>query len=158
MLGGGSNVSYALSKSKTDLFLRALESYITQVVDTLNKQLIEPLWELNNLNPNLMPKLVAGDVAPHDLKELGAYLRNLNGANINLADQPEIVDALLHNAELPELDRKKYEESLQVARQADLAPVQEEPEEDDEEEEEVSKLAALQEEVLKASLEYLKDD
>ena len=27
MLGGGSNGSYALSKSKTDLFLRALESY-----------------------------------------------------------------------------------------------------------------------------------
>jgi hypothetical protein len=108
-----------------------------------------------------MPKLVAGDVAPHDLKELGAYLRNLNGANINLADQPEIVDALLHNAELPELDREKYNESLDVARQAALAPVQEEPEEeedDQEEDEEVSKLAALQEEVLKASLEYLKDD
>ena len=162
MLGGGSNGSYALSKSKTDLFLRALESYITQAVDTLNKQLIEPLWELNDLNPDLMPKLVAGDVAPHDLKELGAYLRNLNGANINLADQPEIVDALLHNAELPELDREKYDESLEVARQSALAPVQEdEPEEEgkgQEDEEEISKLAALQEEVLKASLEYLKDD
>jgi len=160
MLGGGSNGSYALSKSKTDLFLRALESYITQLVDTLNKQLISSLWELNNLNPDLMPKLVAGDVAPHDLKELGAYLRNLNGANINLADQPEIVDALLHNAELPELDREKYNESLEVARQAALAPVQEdEPEEEDlDEDEEVSKIAALQEEVLKASLEYLKDD
>jgi len=157
--GGG---SYALSKSSTDLFLRGLESFITQVVDVLNKQLIEPLWELNSLNPDMMPKLVAGDVAPHDLKELGAYLRNLNGANINLADQPDIVDALLHNAELPELDREKYEESLEVARQAALAPVQEDgPEEegeDQEDEEEVSKLAALQEEVLKASLEYLKDD
>jgi hypothetical protein len=103
------------------------------VVDTLNKQLIEPLWELNNLKPDLMPKLVAGDVAPHDLKELGAYLRNLNGADINLADQPEIVDALLHNAELPELDREKYDRSLQVARQAALASVQEEPEEEEEE-------------------------
>jgi len=160
MLGGGSNGSYALSKSKTDLFLRALESYITQVVDTLNKQLIASLWELNSLDPKLMPKLVAGDVAPHDLKELGAYLRNLNGADINLADQPEIVDALLHNAELPKLDRKKYDESLEVARQAALAPTKEEEteEEDEQEEEEVSKLAALQEEVLKASLEYLKDD
>lgn len=159
MLGGGSNGSYALSKSKTDLFLRALESYITQVVDTLNKQLIGSLWELNSLNPKLMPKLVAGDVAPHDLKELGAYLRNLNGADINLADQPEIVDALLHNAELPKLDREKYDESLEVARQAALAPTKgEETKEDEQEEEEVSKLAALQEEVLKASLEYLKDD
>ena len=160
MLGGGSNGSYALSKSKTDLFLRALESYITQVVDTLNKQLIASLWELNSLDPKLMPKLVAGDVAPHDLKELGAYLRNLNGADINLADQPEIVDALLHNAELPKLDREKYDESLEVARQAALSPTKEEEteEEDEQEEEEVSKLAALQEEVLKASLEYLKDD
>ena len=34
----------------------------------------------------------------------------------------------------------------------------EEENEDQEDEEEVSKLAALQEEVLKASLEYLKDD
>jgi phage gp29-like protein len=134
MLGGGSNGSYALSKSKTDLFLRALESYITQLVDTMNKQLIEPLWELNNLDPKLMPKLVAGDVAPHDLKELGSYLRNLNGADINLADQPEIVDALLHNAELPKLDRKKYDASLELARQAAMAPTKEvvEAEEEDE--------------------------
>ena len=73
---------------------------------------------------------------PMTLKSLAAYLRNLNGANINLADQPEIVDALLHNAELPELDRQKYDESLEVARQAALAPVKGEPEEDDEEEEE----------------------
>ena len=152
MLGGGSNGSYALSKSKTDLFLRALESYITQVVDTLNKQLIEPLWELNDLNPDTMPKLVAGDVAPHDLKELGSYLRNLNGADINLSDQPEIVDALLHNAELPELDRTIYDASSKE----DDKEVEEK--ESQGELEEVSKLAALQEEVLKASLEYLKDD
>ena len=159
MLGGGSNGSYALSKSKTDLFLRALESYIQQLVDVLNKQLIGSLWELNNLNPDLMPKLVAGDVAPHDLKELGAYLRNLNGADINLADQPEIVDALLHNAELPELDRDKYDQSLADAKEAEKEPsVEEIVVQDEKSEEEVSKLAALQEEVLKASLEYLKDD
>lgn len=101
MLGGGSNGSYALSKSKTDLFLRALESYITQVVDTLNKHLIEPLYELNGLDMKTMPKLVAGDVAPHDLRELSSYLRNLNGANIDLSDQEDIVNALLDNAELP---------------------------------------------------------
>jgi hypothetical protein len=136
-----------------------LESYIQQLVDVLNKQLIGSLWELNNLNPDLMPKLVAGDVAPHDLKELGAYLRNLNGADINLADQPEIVDALLHNAELPELDRDKYDQSLADAKEAEKEPSAEEiVVQDEKSEEEVSKLAALQEEVLKASLEYLKDD
>jgi len=35
------------------------------------------------------------------LRELGSYLRNLNGANIDLSDQDDIVNALLANAELP---------------------------------------------------------
>lgn len=112
MLGSSSTGSYALSKSKTDLFLRALESYINTIADVLNKQLVERLWELNALPFETMPKIVAGDVAPHDLKELGSYLRNLNGADINLKDQVDIVDALLRNAELPELDREQYQNSL----------------------------------------------
>jgi len=116
MLGGGSTGSYALSKSKTDLFLRALEAYIQTIVDVLNKQLVEPLWQLNTLDPKTMPKIVAGDVAPHDLKELGSYLRNLNGADISLADQPDIVDALLANAELPSLDLEVYAESRERAK------------------------------------------
>lgn len=101
MLGGGANGSYALSKSKTDLFLRSMESYINSIFDVLNKQLVEPLWHMNGLDFNLMPKICAGDVAPHNLRELGSYLRNLNGANIDLSDQDDIVNALLANAELP---------------------------------------------------------
>lgn len=117
MLGRGSaQGSYAMSKSKTDIFLRALESYINSIFDTINKQVIEPLWRLNGLNFDLMPTIVAGDVAPHDLKELGSYLRNLNGANINLSDQMDIVDALLTNAELPSLDREVYQESRDLDR------------------------------------------
>lgn len=103
MLGAGQNGSYALSKSKTDLFLRSMESYINSIFDVLNKQLIETLWQINGLNYDLMPKVCAGDVAPHDLRELGSYLRNLNGANIDLSGQKDIVNALLHNAELPTL-------------------------------------------------------
>lgn len=101
MLGAGANGSYALSKSKTDLFLRSMESYINSIFDVLNKQLVESLWHMNGLDFDLMPKICAGDVAPHDLRELGAYLRNLNGANIDLSDQDDIVNALLQNAELP---------------------------------------------------------
>lgn len=71
---------------------------------------------MNGLNPDLMPKIIAGDVAPHDLRELGSYLRNLNGADINLASQPDIVDALLDNAELPKLNRELYEQDLEAER------------------------------------------
>ena len=112
MLGSTSGGSYALSKSKTDLFLRSLESYINTIVDALNKQLVERLWQLNGLPWETMPKLVAGDVASHDLKELAAYLRNLNGADISVADQPNTVAALMEIAELP-FNQEQYTTDLQ---------------------------------------------
>jgi hypothetical protein len=100
LLLGSQGGSYALSKSKTDLFLRALESYIQAIVDVLNKQLVERLWELNGLNYDLMPTIVAGDVAPHDLREIAAFLRNLNGANIDVSSHPEVIQDLMDIAEL----------------------------------------------------------
>ena len=121
MLGAGANGSYALSKSKTDLFLRSMESYINSIFDVLNTQLVRPLWHLNGLNFDHMPKVRAGDVAPHDLRELGAYLRNLNGADISLADQTSIVNALLRNAELPALDEGVYAESRGFAQEKERA-------------------------------------
>ena len=100
LLLGSSGGSYALSKSKTDLFLRALESYIQAIVDVLNKQLVERLWQLNGLNYDLMPTIVSGDVAPHDLREVAAFLRNLNGANIDVSSHPEVVKDLMDIADL----------------------------------------------------------
>jgi hypothetical protein len=100
LLLGTSGGSYALSKSKTDLFLRALESYIQTIVDVLNKQLVERLWQLNGLNYDLMPTIEAGDVAPHDLREVSSFLRNLNGADIDVSAHPEVVNDLMSIAEL----------------------------------------------------------
>ena len=111
LLLGSSGGSYALSKSKTDLFLRALESYIQAIVDVLNKQLVERLWQLNGLNYDLMPTIEAGDVAPHDLKEVSAFLRNLNGADINVSAHPEIVKDLMDIAEL-DFDAETYKKPV----------------------------------------------
>ena len=120
MLGGGNNGSYALSKSKTDLFLRALESYIQAIVDVLNKQLVERLWQLNGLNYDLMPCIKAGDVAPHDLREIAAFLRNLNGADINVSDHPEVIQDLMDIAEL------NYDPVTEVSTETDLSDEAEE--------------------------------
>jgi hypothetical protein len=100
LLLGTSGGSYALSKSKTDLFLRALESYIQAIVDVLNKQLVERLWQLNGLSYDLMPTITAGDVAPHDLREISSFLRNLNGAGIDVSTHPEVIQDLMDLAEL----------------------------------------------------------
>lgn len=118
MLGSSTTGSYALSKSKTDIFLRSVESYINTIYDILNDQIVRPLWEMNGFDIELLPKLVPGDVAPHDLDALGSYLRNLNGADINLTEQVDIIDALLANAELPLLDRELYQQGLEDKKKA----------------------------------------
>ena len=129
LLGSSSTGSYALSKSKTDLFLRSMESYINTVVDVLNKQLVEPLWKLNGLPTETMPKLVAGDVAPYDLAAISSFLRNLNNADIGVAEQPDLVEALVNEiAELP-FDKEAYiadkeEKKAQAAQEQQLAMAQ----------------------------------
>ena len=170
LLLGSQGGSYALSKSKTDLFLRALESYIQAIVDVLNKQLVERLWELNGLPFETMPTIKAGDVAPHDLKEIASFLRNLNGADINVSEHPEVVSDLMDIAEL-DFDVDSYKDNLEKSKADKEARSSLEVktmeaaltgdtvvEEEEEEDKEVSKIASLQEEVLKASLEHLKDD
>ena len=114
--------SYALSKSKTDLFLRALESYISSITDVLNKQLVERLWQLNGLSYDTMPYIEAGDVAPHDLREISAFLRNLNQANISVDDHPEVIRDLMDIAEL------NYESDESTGRDLQ-SPATEEPDE-----------------------------
>ena len=129
---GSSGGSYALSKTKTDLFLRSLESYINTIVDVLNKQLVERLWQLNGLSWDVMPKLVAGDVAPHDLREIASFLRNINGAGIELQDQVEVVEDLMGIAEIEfnsgnyqnKINERKAEQQKIAAQTIDSTPQQ----------------------------------
>jgi len=143
LLLGSSGGSYALSKSKTDLFLRALESYIGSIVDVLNKQLVERLWQLNGLDYDLMPKIVAGDVAPHDLREISSFLRNLNGAGIDVSQHPEVISDLMDIAELD------YDTEF-VVPTPEPEPEKPTPE--------PTATQKLEEELLQASLKVLKGD
>ena len=108
---GSSGGSYALSKTKTDLFLRSLESYINNITDVLNKQLVERIWQLNGLSWETMPKLVAGDVAAHDIAQISSLLRNMNNADVPLYQHPETIADIMSIAEIA-FDKDRYEENL----------------------------------------------
>jgi hypothetical protein len=47
-----------------------------------------------------MPTIEAGDVAPHDLREIASFLRNLNGAGIDVSSHPEVIKDLMDIADL----------------------------------------------------------
>ena len=102
MLGSGDKGSFALSKSKTDLFLAAAAGYTEAIASVLNRQLLIRLWELNGFDPELMPSISFGDIAPVDLAELGAFVRDIAGAGMPLFPDDDTENTIRRAAGFPE--------------------------------------------------------
>lgn len=102
MLGQAERGSFALSKDKTDLFLRAIEGFLGNACEVINRHLVPKLWAMNGLNFDLMPRFVHGDVAPIDLEELGNYIQRLSGAGFPLFPNEELEKTLMIKGGLPE--------------------------------------------------------
>lgn len=102
MLGSSDKGSFALSKSKTDLFLAAAAGYTEAIASVLNRQLLTRLWELNGFDPELMPTIAFGDIAPVDLAELGAFVRDIAGAGMPLFPDDDTENTIRRAAGFPE--------------------------------------------------------
>ena len=102
MLGSGDKGSFALSKSKTDLFLAAASGYTEAIASVLNRQLLARLWELNGFDPDVMPSIAFGDIAPVDLAELGAFVRDIAGAGMPLFPDDDTENTIRRAAGFPE--------------------------------------------------------
>lgn len=88
ILGQGEKGSFALSKSKTDLFIAAIESIANSLADVFNKRYVSNLWLLNGFPDEMKPKIIPGQIAPIDLASLGSFVRDLTDAGIALTDEP----------------------------------------------------------------------
>lgn len=93
--------SFALSKSKTDLFLRASQNFVDIIAATFNRKQMPRLWKLNGLPLETMPYLKAGDIAPVDLEEVGNYLSRIATVGVPIGGDPETEEVLREWAGLP---------------------------------------------------------
>lgn len=87
LLGVNDRGSFALSKSKADLFLKALEGYVNAIAAVLNRSLVPKIMAWNGMTDGEMPRIVPGRVSPVDLDELGAYIQRIGAVGIDLADE-----------------------------------------------------------------------
>lgn len=104
MLGASDRGSFALSKSKADLFLKALEGYADIIVAQINRKLLPYLWKLNGLNEEDMPKVSRGRIAPIDLEELGQFIQRITLSGADLFPDEGLEKHLRDVAGLPEGD------------------------------------------------------
>lgn len=101
-LGQNERGSYALSKSKTDLFLAAALGFTEAMASTITRQIIEPLWALNGFDYDAMPKAAFSNIAPADLEELGAFIRNVAGAGMPIFPDEETENSIRDKVGWPE--------------------------------------------------------
>jgi hypothetical protein len=101
LLGVNDRGSFALSKSKADLFLQALTGYVSAIASVLNRKLIPKLLMWNGIPITDAPTLTFGRVAPVDLAELGTFIDRVSGVGVPLNDDLPTVNYVLGAAGLP---------------------------------------------------------
>jgi hypothetical protein len=99
-LGMASTGSFALASTQTDLFAVALGSFLDTIAATFNRDAIGKLMQYNQVQAELWPELVHGDLESPALVELGAYIQALAGVG-QLPNDPAIQRKLLEIAKLP---------------------------------------------------------
>jgi hypothetical protein len=81
MLGMERVGSFALSKTDSDLFLVAAQSYLDSIADILNRFAVPKLFALNpsfaNIKPDKLPKFVPGKISEPNLKEVADYINKI---------------------------------------------------------------------------------
>lgn len=104
ILLGHENVgSFALSNNKTDMFARAVGAFLDIIAEHFNRFAVPRLFALNDLQISDHPKIVHGDVANVDLKEVKDYLVGLSQAGMPIfpSVDGELEKYLMEIANLP---------------------------------------------------------
>lgn len=106
---GGSSGSHALSADQSELFEKALEAVIKEVVGVINEDLIQQLCDLNFSDmPNGYPKLTFSNIGDQDLDSKGKYMQLLASVDL-LTPDPDLENRVRQWADLPDLPDDIYE-------------------------------------------------
>ena len=109
LLGHEKVGSFALSESKTNLFVTALQAWLDSIAGVFNRHAVPRLWRLNGWNIERLPKLVYGETEAPDLKELANFINALAGVGAIVPDE-ELETHLRRLAKLPTVQEEEKQE------------------------------------------------
>jgi hypothetical protein len=92
-----------LAVTKVDMFFGAIEGWLNGLAAVLNRYALPRLWEMNGLNPDLMPQYEPDLAQRVDLDGLGTFIGNLAAAGMPLFPDDELERFLRESAGLPEV-------------------------------------------------------
>jgi len=101
LLGSDKVGSLSLADSKTSIFGQTLGVMLDEVTDKMTEHAVPQLFALNGNVSGDLPRITHVDVETPDLKELGAYIRNLASSGASLFPDDDLQDTLMEAANLP---------------------------------------------------------
>jgi hypothetical protein len=127
MLGSGKSGSFALSQTKVDLFLMAIETYLDLIAEVFNNIAVPRLFALNpQFKVEDYPKISHDGVKDMDLNNMSNYISKLITAGAMVPDMP-LMQYLRSAAGLPdatEEDSAAQADLMSQKRDAEMAGLQ----------------------------------
>jgi len=133
LLGETGAGSLAMAKDKSSLFALTVDSTLTDVGATANRDLINPLFLLNGWNEKLKPELRPEKIQHREVTDITAALRDMATAGGVLAPDDPAINAVRTILGLPE--QIVVQEMLRPEIGPDGKPIPTKPGEDGEDEE-----------------------
>lgn len=140
MLGTSEKGSYALSKSKSDMFFNGLKGWMEAIASVINRKLIPRLWQYNGFDSAYMPRIRPGRMAIENLDEISTFIKTLTDSGATLFPDDDLESYLRELSGLPERsedldlegERMQYQQAINDEEEDvdDLEDLEEEEEEE----------------------------
>jgi hypothetical protein len=104
LLGGDSTGSFALAKDKSQSLGLIIDSCLQSVRETMEKDLLTPIWQLNNWDPKLKPTFVIERVQYREIEQVVNSLETLARAGAPLAPNDPAINEIRELIGLTEAD------------------------------------------------------
>ena len=92
-----------LGETKVDMFFQAIEGFLNSIAAVYNRYGLPRLWDLNGLDPDLMPKLEPDLAQRIDLDALSNFVLRLAQAGMPLFPNEDLQTYILDAAGLPDV-------------------------------------------------------
>lgn len=96
LIGQDGTGSLALSKTKTGTFYLTLISVMQELVDIMQRDWLDPIWEMNGFPDELKPKLAAEEIRDEDIEKITSALERIVRAGGMVGDEAfwEVLDMM----------------------------------------------------------------
>jgi len=122
MLGTDARGSFALSKSKTELFSLAISTYLDTIEQVMNQKAIPKLFKVNGMSDRELPEMQHGKIKPHSIDEIANFVSKLSASGAQVFPNQSLQDKLLNMAGI-----NVEEDGEQPLDPSDIEPVDTDP-------------------------------